>query len=72
MFFHCHKVFLHLNLVLDFRVALTPEQADTMWQGMASDLSSLLQGHSGEIPDSAVPFDAASDVTMEQQRYVTV
>lgn len=53
---------------LDLRVALTPEQAETMWQGMTSDLSSLLQGHGGEIPDSAVPFDAASDVTMEQQR----
>lgn len=53
------------------RINLTPEQADEMWQNMASELSSLVQGHAGDIPDSAVPFDAASDVTMEHQRFST-
>jgi len=54
------------------RVTLTEEQAEEMWQNMASELSSLVQGHGGDIPDSAVPFDAASDVTMEHQRFITL
>ena len=34
---------------------------------MSGDLSAILQGR-GEIPTEILPFDAASDVDMEQQR----
>ncbi|KAK3745597.1 hypothetical protein QZH41_005839 [Actinostola sp. cb2023] len=51
-------------------IKLTAEQADEMWKNIASELSSVIQGHGGEIPNSAVPFDAASDVTIDQQREI--
>ncbi|EDO48937.1 predicted protein, partial [Nematostella vectensis] len=50
------------------RVNLSAEQADEMWQAMASELSSWIQGHNGTIPESVVPFDAASDIPIDQQR----
>lgn len=61
---------LHTSLGFsDLRITLTSEQADEMWKTIASELSTVLQGHGGEIPDSVVPFDAASDVTMDHQRW---
>ncbi|XP_020898617.1 protein timeless homolog [Exaiptasia diaphana] len=54
------------------RITLTAEQADEMWQNIASDLSAVVQGHGGEVPDSVVPFDAASDVTMDHQRVMAL
>ena len=38
------------------------------WQSLTADLSALLQGRAGEIPESTAPFDAASDIIMDEQR----
>jgi len=52
-------------------VNLTAEEIEEKWQELASDLSATLQGHAGEIPDSAIPFDAASEVPVDEQKWVT-
>lgn len=48
---------------------LTEEERDAVWDEISDEVSALLQGQR-ELPDSAMPFDAASTVTIEQQRYV--
>lgn len=50
---------------------LTAEEIEQKWQDLASDLSALLQGHGGEIPESVVPFDAASEIPVDEQKWVT-
>lgn len=52
-------------------VNLTAEEIEQKWQELASDLSAILQGHAGEIPESAIPFDAASEVPVDEQKWVT-
>ena len=52
-------------------VNLTAEEIEEKWQELASDLSATLQGHAGEIPDSTIPFDAASEVPVDEQKWVT-
>jgi len=47
---------------------LTEEERDAVWDEISDEVSALLQGQR-ELPDSAMPFDAASTVTIEQQRY---
>nr|XP_058960155.1 protein timeless homolog [Pocillopora verrucosa] len=49
-------------------VNLTPEESEEKWQELASDLSATLQGHAGDIPDSVVPFDAASEIPVDEQK----
>ncbi|XP_078377463.1 protein timeless homolog isoform X3 [Oculina patagonica] len=49
-------------------VNLTAEEIEQKWQELASDLSATLQGHAGEIPESAVPFDAASEIPVDEQK----
>ncbi|XP_073235962.1 protein timeless homolog [Porites lutea] len=46
----------------------TPEEIDQMWQDLASDLSAMLQGHTGDIPESVAPFDAASEIPVDEQK----
>jgi len=48
-------------------VALTEEAREAVWDEISDEVSALLQGER-ELPESAVPFDAASSVSMEQQR----
>jgi len=48
-------------------VALTEEERESVWDEISDEVSVLLQGER-ELPESAVPFDAASSVSMEQQR----
>ena len=50
---------------------LTAEEIEQKWQELASDLSATIQGHAGEIPESAIPFDAASEVPVDEQKWVT-
>lgn len=47
---------------------LTADEIEQKWQDMASDLSATLQGHGGEIPESVVPFDAASEIPVDEQK----
>ena len=49
-------------------VNLTAEEIEQKWQELASDLSATLQGHAGEIPESAIPFDAASEIPVDEQK----
>ena len=51
-------------------VNLTTEEIEQKWQDLASDLSSTLQGHAGEIPESVAPFDAASEIPVDEQKWV--
>ncbi|XP_068743306.1 protein timeless homolog [Montipora capricornis] len=46
----------------------TPEETEQKWQDLASDLSAVLQGHAGDIPESIVPFDAASEIPVDEQK----
>jgi hypothetical protein len=48
---------------------MTEEQRAAAWDDISDSLSGLLQGE-GNIPGDAQPFDAASSVDMDQQRYV--
>ncbi|KAL8620146.1 hypothetical protein ACOMHN_048090 [Nucella lapillus] len=45
----------------------TEEQLEDMWQEISSELSDLLQGRQ-EVPQGVAPFDAASEVEVDQQR----
>ncbi|XP_064643894.1 protein timeless homolog [Lineus longissimus] len=45
----------------------TEEELESMWDSVSSELSGILQGR-GEMPDDVAPFDAASEVEIEQQR----
>lgn len=49
-------------------VNLTSAEREEKWQELASDLSATLQGHAGDIPDSVVPFDAASEIPVDEQK----
>ena len=46
---------------------LTEQQLEDIWQEVSSDLSALLQGRE-EVPQDVAPFDAASEVDVDQQR----
>jgi len=46
---------------------LTEEEREAVWDEISDEVSSLLQGER-DLPASAVPFDAASSISMEQQR----
>ena len=46
----------------------TAEEIEQKWQDLASDLSAKLQGHAGDIPESVVPFDAASEIPVDEQK----
>jgi len=44
------------------------EQNEDKWESISSQLSSILQGRGEELPTDVVPFDAASDESMEDQK----
>jgi len=48
--------------------SLTEYEREAVWDEISDEVSVLLQGHR-ELPGSVVPFDAASTITIEQQRY---
>lgn len=48
-------------------VNLTEEAREVVWDEISDEVSMLLQGQQ-QLPDSAVPFDAASSISIEQQR----
>ena len=54
------------NVVMTAR-NLTDEEREAVWDEISDDVSALLQGQR-ELPVSAMPFDAASTITIEQQR----
>ena len=43
------------------------QQLEDVWQEVSSELSALLQGRE-EVPQDIAPFDAASEVDVDQQR----
>ena len=45
----------------------TPQELEDLWDTVSGELSAIFQGR-GEIPDNVAPFDAASDVDVDQQR----
>lgn len=47
--------------------APTVEQLEDIWDEVGGDLSAIVQGR-GEIPTDVTPFDAASEVDVDQQR----
>ena len=49
-------------------VQWSSEETEQKWQDLASDLSAWLQGNAGEIPESIVPFDAASEIPVDEQK----
>lgn len=46
---------------------ITQQELEDLWDEISSDLSALFQGR-GELPSDVLPFDAASEVDVEQQR----
>ena len=64
--------------IIHFLVAPPPEndgpteaELEEKWDdGVSGELSAIFQGRSGtELPQDVLPFDAASQVDIEQQRY---
>ena len=49
-------------------VNLTEEDREAVWDEISDEVSALLQGER-ELPGSPAPFDAASSISIEQQRY---
>lgn len=47
---------------------LTHEELEDKWDDISGELSSLIQGR-GELPTDVAPFDAASEVDIDHQRY---
>ena len=45
----------------------TEEQLETQWMEMSSELTALLAGKES-LPDDITPFDAASEIDVDQQR----
>ena len=50
---------------------LTDEDREAVWDEISDEVSALLQGQR-EVAVSARPFDAASTITIEQQRSESV
>ena len=46
----------------------TAEEIEEKWQSLTADLSALLQGRAGEISECTIPFDAASEIPVDEQR----
>ena len=46
------------------------EQLEELWDTISSDLSAIFQGRGPSLPTDITPFDAASDVEIDQQKYV--
>jgi len=44
------------------------ENNEQRWEAISSRLSAILQGRGEELPTDIMPFDAASDVSMEDQK----
>jgi len=50
---------------------LTEADRESVWDEISDEVSALLQGEREMPSSSAVPFDAASPISMEQQRCVS-
>ena len=50
---------------------LSQQELDDLWDEVSSELSAIFQGRA-EIPDDVTPFDAASEIDVDQQRYINV
>jgi len=50
---------------------LTEEERESIWDEISDEVSALLQGERELLSGSVVPFDAASSISIEQQRSVT-
>ena len=48
------------------------QELEELWDTVSSDLSSIFQGRGPALPTDVTPFDAASDVDIDQQMYVHV
>jgi len=48
---------------------LTEQELEDLWDDVSSDLSAIFQGRS-ELPLDVTPFDAASEVDVDEQRFV--
>ena len=42
---------------------------EDLWDNVSGELSAIFQGR-GEVPTDVTPFDAASEVEVDQQRFV--
>ena len=47
------------------------QELDELWDEVSSELSAIFQGRS-DVPDNVLPFDAASEVDVDQQRLVII
>lgn len=44
------------------------QELEDLWDEISSELSAIFQGRS-DIPEDVTPFDAASEIDVDQQRY---
>ena len=49
-------------------VELSEEQLSELWDSVSGGVSALLQSGAEGLPEGVTPFDAASDISMDQQR----
>ena len=47
----------------------SPQELEDLWDTVSGELSAIFQGRA-EIPADVAPFDAASEVDVDQQRFV--
>ena len=47
------------------------QELEDLWDEVSSELSAIFQGRS-EIPTDVTPFDAASEVDVDEQRYCKI
>ena len=65
-----------LNLIFTISEKTGPiepseQELDELWDEVSSELSAIFQGRS-DVPGNVLPFDAASEVDVDQQRLVII
>ena len=67
-----HHLKATLNIFTSLSAPSTQEPSEQdledLWDEVSSELSAIFQGRS-EIPTDVTPFDAASEVDVDEQRY---
>lgn len=57
-----------MKLKEDGNFATERESKEEIWDKISSQLSALIQANAGELPEIMAPFDAASEIPVEEQK----
>ena len=62
------KLAIQFSAQAPAEVTLSQEQLDDIWDDVSGELSAIFQGRGEPLPEAMSPFDAASEVDVDQQR----